>query len=80
MSIDSTVSVHLSLRLVLSSVMSFVAALTLSVLVLASLWACMSFLHSLSQQGTFLSDSPRDVFLDGVGQHHAVGHVGIIDV
>ena len=28
----------------------------------------------------FLLDSPRDVFLGGVGQHYAVGHVGIIDV
>ena len=27
-----------------------------------------------------LSDSPWDLFLGGVGQHHAVGHVGIIDV
>ena len=51
-SIDSTVSVHLSLRLVLSHVMSSVAALALSALVLASLWACRSSLHSLSQQGT----------------------------
>ena len=27
-----------------------------------------------------LSDSPRDVSLGGVGQHHAVGHVGLVDV
>ena len=27
-----------------------------------------------------LSDSPWDVFLGGVGQHRAVGHIGIIDV
>ena len=51
-SIDSTVSVHLSLRLVLSRVMRSVSALALSVLLLASLWVRKKSSHSLSQQGT----------------------------
>ena len=51
-SIDSTVLIHLSLYLVLGSVMSSVAALALSALVLALLWACRSSSHSSSQQGT----------------------------
>ena len=56
-SIDSTVSVHLSLPLVLSHVMSFVAALALSVLVLASLWASRGSSQSLSSREVVLSDS-----------------------
>ena len=27
-----------------------------------------------------LSNSPRDMFLGGIGQHRALGHVGIVDV
>ena len=80
-SIDSTVSVHLSLRLVLSRVMNSVAALVVSALVLTLLWACRSSFSLFVPAGNIvLMDSPRDVFLGGVGKHRAVGHIGIIDV
>ena len=51
-SIDSTVSVYHSLRLVLSRVMRSVAALALSALLFASLWTRRKSSHSSSLQGT----------------------------
>ena len=73
-SIDSTISVHRSLRFSFSLLWMSLAAVSLSSLEFASLWARSRSSHSSSQ---FAAPS-RDVLTGGVQRHFTVVIIGFI--